>query len=119
MKFLVDECVGPTVAKWLKQNNYDALSVYDDLPGIDDEAVLRKAVTENRILITSDKDFGEMIFKNKMPHCGILLLRLIDEKPTNKIRILENILENYHQDLSDNFVVATEKIIRIIKPSMH
>ena len=119
MKFLVDECVGPTAAKWLKQHNYDALSIYDDIPGIDDEAVLHKAVTENRILITSDKDFGEMIFKNKRPHCGVLLLRLIDEKPTNKIRILESILENYHQDLSGNFVVATEKTIRIIKPSMH
>ena len=119
MKFLVDECVGPTVAKWLKQNDYDVVSIYDDVPGIDDNAVLNKAFTQDRILITCDKDFGEMIFKNKRPHCGVLLLRLVDEKPTNKIRMLESILENYHQDLRGNFVVVTEKTIRIIKPSMH
>ena len=119
MKFLVDECIGPTVAKWLKQKGYDALSIYDEIPGIDDNAVLNKALTQNRVLITCDKDFGEMIFKNKMQHCGILLLRLIDDKPASKINILESILENYRQDLVNNFVVVTEKTVRIIKPSMH
>lgn len=115
MKFLVDECVGPAVAKWLIRNNYDAVSIYDDVYGIDDDAVLAKALLENRILITSDKDFGEMIFKNQKQHCGILLLRLIDERPTNKIRILESILHNYHQDLFGNFAVVTENTVRIIK----
>ncbi len=119
MKFLVDECVGPTVAKWLKQQNYNAISIYDDVPGIDDNAVLNKALSENRILITSDKDFGEMIFKNNMQHCGVLLLRLTDERPANKIQILSSILRKHSQDLFGNFVVATEKTIRIIKPTMH
>lgn len=50
MKFLVDECVGPTVAWWLKQNKYDAISIYDDLPGIDDNVVLKKDYHEKNIL---------------------------------------------------------------------
>ncbi len=116
MKFLVDECVGPTVARWLKQNNYDAVSIYDDVIGIDDSLVLKKALSESRILITSDKDFGEMIFKNKMEHCGILLLRLVDERPSKKITVLESVLKNYSDDLFGNFVVATEKTVRITKP---
>lgn len=115
MKFLVDECVGPTVATWLKQNDHDVTSIYDDFPGIDDDSVLQKALLENRILITSDKDFGEMIFKNKKQHCGIVLLRLIDEKPSNKIYVLKKVLQTYSQDLFANFVVATETAVRITK----
>jgi predicted nuclease of predicted toxin-antitoxin system len=115
MKFLVDECIGPTVARWLQKNNYDVISVYDDLPGIDDDSVLEKAFLETRILITCDKDFGEMIFKNKMQHCGVIFLRLIDERPSQKINVLDSILKNYAQELFCNFVVATEKGIRITK----
>ena len=116
MKFLVDECVGPTVAQWLKGNNYDAVSIYEGLTGINDDSVLKKALLESRILITSDKDFGEMIFKNKMQHCGIILLRLIDERPLKKIGVLTSLLENYTHELFGNFVVVTENVVRVIKP---
>ena len=115
MKFLVDECVGPTVAKWLKQNDHDVISIYDDFPGIDDDSVLKKALLEDRILITSDKDFGEMIFKNKKQHCGIVLLRLLDEKPANKINVLKRTLQHYSLDLFGNFVVVSETTVRITK----
>ncbi len=57
--------------KLVKKNGYDTISVYDQFPGIDDDTVLEKASTENQILITSDKNFGEMIFKNKRKHSGI------------------------------------------------
>ncbi len=118
MKFLVDECVGPTVAHWLKKNDYDAMSIYDDSIGIDDYSVLKKALLESRVLITCDKDFGEMIFKNKMQHCGIVFLRLIDERPSKKISVLDSLLKNYANELFGNFVVVTESIVRIIKPSL-
>ena len=115
MKFLVDECVGPTVAKWLKKNKYDTISIYDGLQGIDDDSVLDKAFSEDRILITSDTDFGEMVFKKKQQHYGVLLLRLVDERPSNKIHVLKTVLQHHSQDLLGNFVVATEKTIRITK----
>lgn len=118
MKFLVDECIGTTATNWLKHNNYDAISIYGELRGADDNTVLNKALVENRILITSDKDFGEMIFKNKKQHCGIILMRLVDERPSNKIQVLKSLLKNYHQDLFGNFVVTTEQTVRIIKPSL-
>ena len=116
MKFLVDECVGLSVANWLRQNNYDAISIYDDITGINDDLVLKKALQENRILITCDKDFGEMIFKNKKQHCGVLFLRLFNEKPSNKINVLKSILKNHSTDLLGNFVVVTEQTVRIITP---
>jgi predicted nuclease of predicted toxin-antitoxin system len=115
MKFLVDECVGLSVANWLKEEGYDAISVYDISAGISDDEVLQKAFSENRILITCDKDFGEMIFKKKMQHSGIILLRLENEKPSHKSSILKNLLEHYAQDLFGNFIVVGESVVRIIK----
>jgi predicted nuclease of predicted toxin-antitoxin system len=52
MRFLVDECTGPTVARWLEERGHDVFSVYDDASGIEDAEVLRRAHEEERILIT-------------------------------------------------------------------
>lgn len=59
MRFLVDECTGPAVAKWLSQTGHDVFSVYDEKPGISDDEIIRLAFSQERILITNDKDFGE------------------------------------------------------------
>lgn len=59
MRFLVDECTGPAVARWLRALKHDLFSVYEEARGIDDDDVIQKAFAENRILITNDKDFGE------------------------------------------------------------
>lgn len=115
MKFLIDECVGPFVARWLTSQGYDAVSIYDICPGISDQDVLCQATQQQRILITSDKDFGEMVFRNQMSHCGIILLRLSDERPNNKIAILKGILEKYATELENNFAVITDNSVRITK----
>jgi predicted nuclease of predicted toxin-antitoxin system len=114
MKFIVDECVGPSVARWLQEKDYDIVSVFDTMRGATDHMILQKAFNEKRILITSDKDFGDMIFKQKNNHCGVILLRLLDETIIAKISALEWLLKNYVNSLANNFVVVTEKTIRII-----
>jgi predicted nuclease of predicted toxin-antitoxin system len=83
MRFLVDECTGPAVALWLRQQDHDVISVYDEIRGADDRKVIEKAYEQNRILITNDKDFGELIFREKKPHKGVILLRLEDERAAN------------------------------------
>ena len=113
MRFLVDECTGPAVSHWLRQSQHDVFSVYEEARGMDDEDVLRKAVEENRILITNDKIFGEMIFRERKAHKGIILLRLENERAGNKIKVLKRLLEQYAADLINNFVVATDTSVRI------
>lgn len=63
MRFLVDECTGPKVAEWLGGEGHTVVSIYDEARGISDDDVLAKAHNENFILITNDKDFGEMILE--------------------------------------------------------
>ena len=52
--------------RWLRDNNYDATSAYEDCRGWDDESILEKAFSEGRIVVTLDKDFGDMVFRMKL-----------------------------------------------------
>jgi len=69
MRFLVDECTGPLVAQWLQKLHHDVFSVYDEARGLM-MGHIEKANQENYILITNDKDFGELIFRMRKPHKG-------------------------------------------------
>ena len=102
MRFLVDECAGPTLAQWLREQSFDVFSVFDEVRGMDDDDIIEKAFIENRILVTTDKDFGETSFGTKRakrwreqrPHRGVVLLRLAqDERAANKIEVVKRLLE--------------------------
>ena len=114
MRFLVDECTGPAVALWLRRQDHHVISVYDEMRGVDDREVIHKAYEQNCVLITNDKDFGELIFRLKKPHKGVILLRLEDERAVNKIAVLQRLFDSYEKSLVDHFIVATETAIRIV-----
>jgi predicted nuclease of predicted toxin-antitoxin system len=113
MRFLVDECVGPSVVRWLRENNHDATSVYEDCRGWEDESILEKAYSESRIVVTIDKDFGEMVFRRKLPHCGVILLRSGFAGAAKKISMMQKVLTLPEKDISGHFIVVTETAIRI------
>jgi predicted nuclease of predicted toxin-antitoxin system len=112
MRFLVDECTGPTVAQWLEDQGHQVFSIFDETPGAFDVDLVQTAFEDNWILLTNDKDFGELVFRERRAHKGIILLRLQDERASNKINVLKQLLENYPDRLPDQFVVVTETKIR-------
>jgi len=113
LRFIVDESSGKAVARLLESAGHDVRYVGDNIPQADDEKILKLAVAEKRILITNDKDFGELVFRRGLEHQGVLLLRLQDERPDNKTQIIGVVLEKYAQRLDGNFAVVTEKSFRI------
>ncbi len=115
MRFLVDECTGPAVARWLRKRKHEVFSVYEEARGMDDDTVIAKAFAENWILITNDKDFGEKVYRERRPHKGVVLLRLEDERAVNKIIALQRLLEGYAEQLANQFVVVTEKQVRFVR----
>jgi predicted nuclease of predicted toxin-antitoxin system len=115
MRFLVDECAGPAVATWLQTQEHEVFSVYDSARGMDDNDIVRKALEENWILITNDKDFGDQIYREHKSHHGVILLRLDDERAQNKIDVLSQLLNSYADRLPDQFVVVTEERVRFAK----
>ena len=112
MRFLVDECTGVRVADWLKNEGYQVFSVYEQARGITDDLIIHKAFNEDWILVTNDKDFGEKVYRDKLPHRGIVLLRLQDERSSNKIDVLKRLLSTYLQRIPNSFVVVTEIQVR-------
>ena len=112
MRFLVDECAGPKLAQWLTAEGHEVFSVYDGARGADDDVVILKAFAEGWILITNDKDFGEKIYRERQPHRGVIFMRLRDEGPATKIRVMRDLLAEYPDRLVDQFVVVTESRVR-------
>lgn len=115
MRFLVDECTGPKVARWLREQNHDVLSVFDDARGLDDQQIIELAFNENRIIITNDKDFGDLIFREFHSHCGVILLRLDNERFVNKIEVIRRLLDNFAEKLPNQFIVVSESQVRFAR----
>lgn len=99
----------------MREQNHEVFSVFDEARGIPDDKVIEKAFTEDWILVTNDKDFGEKVFRERREHKGVIFLRLEDERAANKIAVLQRLLENYADKLPEQFVVATETRVRFAK----
>jgi predicted nuclease of predicted toxin-antitoxin system len=116
MRFLVDECIGLFVARWLREQGHEVFPVYERARGSADEAILQEAVAGNWILVTSDKDFGAKVYRQGLEHRGIVLLRLDDERPKAQVQALAQLLPRYADRLADSFVVVTETRVRFAHP---
>ncbi len=112
MRFLVDECTRPRVAEWLRIEGHEVFSVFADARGISYDEVFAKASAENWILVTNDKDFGEIVFRENRQHHGIIFLRLDDERTDSKINVLRQLITNYSDKLPGQFVTVTENKVR-------
>jgi predicted nuclease of predicted toxin-antitoxin system len=113
MRFIVDESTGIAVVEFLRNSGHDVLAVAEIMRQADDPDILTLALNEVRVLITNDKDFGELVFRSGQTHHGVLLLRLHDESSTNRVRVVGFVLERYADRLLNYFVVATESRVRI------
>lgn len=113
LKFLVDVGVGRKVEKWLSENGYDVKSVRDINPKANDSDILQLAVSEGRMVITMDKDFGELVYNSQKLHSGVLILRLEDANGIQKAKILKKILDQYSDNLEGKFCVFQNSRLRI------
>jgi len=117
MKFLLDENIDARLLPFLQALGHDVTSVAKDyFYGLFDEDVLAMAHQEHRILITNDRDFGELIFRQQLPHSGIILFRLAPNDADIDLRKkrLQHVLTNYADQLH-HFLVVTQKSVRIRK----
>ena len=86
MRFLLDENVDLPLGDYLSAAGHDVTAVAVDYTrSIEDHEVLAIARAEGRILITNDKDFGELIYRQQLKHTGVILFRLRDEDIPTKI----------------------------------
>lgn len=104
MKFLVDRCAGPPLADWLRDQGHDVLESRQLGPDPGDRALLERATSEARILITIDTDFGELVYRQGFQHAG--LLRLPDVPALQRIALVAEVLQRHRRALEACAVIT-------------
>jgi predicted nuclease of predicted toxin-antitoxin system len=75
MNFVADEsCAGPVI-RALRKAGHDVIAIAEVAPGATDQQVLDRALNENRVLITEDRDFGNLVYAQRRPSAGVILIR--------------------------------------------
>lgn len=113
MRILANENFPGEAIEALRERGHDIVWIRTDAPGSKDRAILQQAQIEKRIIVTFDKDFGELAFHSRLPaSCGIILFRISAPSPASVIhKIVEN-LES-RSDWHGNFAVINDNQIRI------
>ncbi len=106
MKFLADECFDASTVASLRSDGHDVLYVMEFQPGTQDQDILEKAFAEDRILITEDKGFGELVYRFKRPAKGIVLLRIEVRERHLKWPRLRELISHHSSKLEGHFVVV-------------
>ena len=75
-------------------------------PDSGDRALLELAESENRVLVTMDKDFGEFIYPRRISHAG--LIRLRDVRVARRIEMIEELIDQYSDALEDRAIVTIQ-----------
>jgi|SRR6266487_3545639 len=114
-QIVVDESVDYSIVIELRNKGYNVYAISEQLPSISDKEVLSVAFQNNALLITEDKDFGELVYRFQLPHKGILLVRMIASTSQEKAISVFAALIKYGDQLLNNFTVLDEKKIRIRK----
>jgi len=104
VKFLIDRCAGHRLAVWLLEEGHDVFESSELGPDPGDRALLRLAAEENRILVTLDKDFGEIIYLERAPHRG--MIRLPDVPSDERKRLVRVVLESHSEDLEKGALIT-------------
>jgi len=113
VKFLADECVDRQIVDRLRQEGYEVLYVVEMEPGISDDEVLSLTNLKKSILLTADKDFGELIFRQDKIAKGVILVRLAGLSPEVKAEVVANAIREHAGELLHAFTVITPVIVRI------
>ena len=112
MRFLANENIPPSAIRLLREAGHDVLSIKETMIGSSDELVLARAVAENRVLVTFDKDFGELAFRWRLPaSCGVVLFRTT---PSTRDQDVQRVFQtlNSRTDWHGAFWTVTDRRIR-------
>jgi len=113
MKFLLDENIPLTVLKSMQDSGYDAVSILEYAGIKSDVDIIKTAAEEKRIVITFDRDFGELIFKAGHKSSGVIYLRFEPFNAKIISRHVSELLEEESIKFHKSFVVLEKDKVRI------
>lgn len=117
MNFVADEGIDKQIVEQLRNNGHDVLYIAEISPSIPDEDVLDFAIKNEAVLLTADKDFGELIYRQRRFSLGVVLIRLAGIASARKGEIVNDAVRNYGSEFLNGFTVISHGLIRIRKKS--
>lgn len=110
MKFLADMGIAQRIVQWLRENGHDAVHLRDErLHRLPDDAIFEKAFREQRIILTFDLDFGEILACSGDKHISVILFRLLNTRTPHVIDRLKKVLEDTADALQEGAIVVVEE----------
>jgi predicted nuclease of predicted toxin-antitoxin system len=113
MNLLADESVEALIVDRLREEGHQILYVAEMDPGISDEIILSQANQNNSLLITADKDFGELVFRRRLINSGVMLLRLAGLSEQSKASIVAAVFSEYSTEIPEAFTVVSPGMVRV------
>jgi predicted nuclease of predicted toxin-antitoxin system len=113
VNLFADESVDKPIVERLRQDTHDVAYVAELAPSITDDEVLREANRRSAVLVTADKDFGELVFRQGVIHSGVVLLRLAGLASQTKGEIVAEVCRLRETDLIGSFTVVSPGQVRI------
>ena len=116
MNFVADESVDHPIVIELRQLGHHVLAIAEEAPRSDDTEVLQRARALDAILLTNDKDFGELVYRQRLHSAGILLLRLSGLSREAKIEAVVSAIREHGRQVKGMFAVLSPGQLRIREP---
>jgi predicted nuclease of predicted toxin-antitoxin system len=113
LRFHANENIESEVVAFLRAAGHDVAYAAELTPRAADHVILGIAAAESRIVLTADKDFGELCFRRRLPSAGVILLRVKAVSPSARIRVFDDLLRTHADRLPGRFTVVSERGVRM------
>jgi predicted nuclease of predicted toxin-antitoxin system len=113
MRLVADENIDRPIIDSLRGSGFEVVAIAEVARGSDDEAVLSRSVAEAGILLTSDKDFGDLVFRQHKVSSGVVLIRLSGLSPKARALLVTEAFRNHFTLFPANFTVIEHAGVRV------
>jgi predicted nuclease of predicted toxin-antitoxin system len=116
MNFLADECLDRSIVEQLRLDGHTVGWIAESAPSISDDEILQQARASDSILLTDDKDFGDLVYRDGRSHSGVILTRLEGVPNAAKASIVSSVVRDHADELVGAFTVVSANSVRIRRP---
>lgn len=109
---VADENIDQRIIDFIRTLDMDVLSIREKNPGISDNEVIQYAISRKALLITEDKDFGELVFSHNIQECSVLLLRYQSPPDRALNSKIQKVIDHFKEHQGHTFYTITPKKIR-------
>ncbi len=114
-QIVADESVDFSIIRLLRNSGINVLAIAEKHSSVTDKEVLKIAVNNRALLLTEDKDFGELVYRFNLHHTGILLIRLVEFDSAEKAALVLLAIQKHYKKLINTFSVLDKRKIRTRK----